>query len=179
MRSRQDYAALELTTTSRFIRDGLQPRALRWCKGNLKFAEFQVNNLSSRLPYEPETFDFIYAYSVFTHLSESSQFFWINELSRVLKPGGYVYFTTHGDSFLSQLSAEEKEAFLDGQLVVRGAEQSGSNTCSTYHPTAFVRGNLAQDFSVLDFIPGRAEGDLLHDIYLLMKPTHASMNSPC
>jgi SAM-dependent methyltransferase len=154
------------------------PTLVRWCEVNLKFAEFRVNSLSDRLPYEAETFDFIYAYSVFTHLSEPLQFFWINELSRVLKPGGYFYFTTHGDFFFSQLNADEKQAFLDGQLVVRGAEQSGSNTCSTYHPVAFVRENLARKFSVLDFIPGRTGGDILQDIYLLTKPTRVSMASP-
>ena len=154
------------------------PALVRWCEGNLKFAEFQVNSLSGGLPYEAETFDFIYAFSVFTHLSEPLQFFWINELSRVLKPGGYIYFTTHGDFFFPQLSAEEKEAFLKGRLVVRGGEQSGSNTCSTYHPTAFVRERLARDFTVLDFTPGRAGGDILHDIYLLMKPAHAAAHAP-
>lgn len=141
-----------------------------WCKEHLKFAEFRVNTLSERLPYEPETFDFLYAFSVFTHLSEPLQFFWIGEWSRVLKPGGYVFFTTHGGYFLPQLTAEEKERFLNGQLVVDGAEKSGSNKCATYHPEVYVRENLARNFSVVDFIPGRAEGDLLQDIYLLKKP---------
>lgn len=154
------------------------PRLVEWCRENLKFAEFRVNALSARLPYEPESFDFVYAFSVFTHLSESLQFFWINELSRVLKPGGYIYFTTHGDYFFPQLSVEEKEKFLDGQLVVRVAEQSGSNTCVAYHPAAYVRENMARDFSVVDFIPGRVGGDLLHDIYLFKKPAPAPVTSP-
>src|SRR2546423_13865886 len=83
------------------------PTLVRWCEENLKFAEFQVNSLSGGLPYEPETFDFIYAFSVFTHLSEPLQFFWMNELSRVLRPGGHIYFTTHGDYFFPQLNVEE------------------------------------------------------------------------
>ena len=144
-------------------------RLVEWCRENLRFAEFKVNCLSEALPYEPETFDFIYAFSVFTHLSEPLQFFWMNELSRVLRPGGYIYFTTHGDYFLPQLSVEEKEKFLSGQLVVRAAEESGSNLCTTYHPVAYVRRHLAQEFSVIDLIPGTAEGDVLHDIYLLKK----------
>jgi SAM-dependent methyltransferase len=147
------------------------PRLVEWCKKNLKFAEFRINPLSANLSYESETFDFIYAFSVFTHLSEPLQFFWINELSRVLKPGGYIYFTTHGDYFFSMLKAEEQEKFLNGQLVVKGVEQSGSNTCAVYHPTTYVRENLARNFSVLDFIPGEAKGDILQDIYLLKKPT--------
>lgn len=153
-------------------------RLIEWCKENLRFAEFQVNTLSDRLLYKPETFDFIYAFSVFTHLSESLQFHWINELSRVLKPGGHIYFTTHGDYFFPQLRVEEKEKFLNGQLVVRGSEQSGSNTCATYHPATYVRENMARNLFLVDFIPGGAKGDLLHDIYLFKKPTCASMKLP-
>jgi SAM-dependent methyltransferase len=145
-------------------------RLVEWCSENLRFAGFKVNTLSGALLYEPETFDFIYAFSVFTHLSESLQFFWMNELSRILRPGGYIYFTTHGDHFLPQLSLQEKERFLSGQLVVRAAEESGSNTCVAYHPVAYVRGKMAREFSIVDFISGAAEGDLLHDIYLCQKP---------
>lgn len=150
---------------------------VEWCRENLKFARFQVNSLSGGLPYGPETFDFIYAFSVFTHFSEPLQFFWMSELSRVLKPEGHIYFTTHGDYFLPYLGAEEKERFLSGHLVVRGAEQSGSNMCVTYHPEAYVRENMSRYFSVVDFIPGRVGGDSLQDIYLLKKPGRASMNS--
>ena len=146
-------------------------RLVEWCSENLRFAGFKVNTLSGALIYEPETFDFIYAFSVFTHLSESLQFFWMNELSRILRPGGYIYFTTHGDYFLPQLSVQEKEKFLSGQLVVRAAEESGSNMCVAYHPVAYVRGKMAREFSIVDFISGAAEGDLLHDIYLCQKPT--------
>jgi len=151
------------------------PTLVEWCKENLKFAEFRVNADSGGLRYESGTFDFIYAFSVFTHFSEPLQLFWINELSRVLKPGGHIYFTTHGDYFFPQLSVEEKNRFLNGELVVRGAEHSGSNTCAAYHPPAYVRENMARDFSMMDFIPGRVEGDLLHDIYLFKKPARGSV----
>lgn len=145
------------------------PLLVRWCRENLKLARFQVNGLSGWLPYGPETFDFVYAISVFTHLSEPLQSFWMGELFRVLKPGGYFFFTTHGDYFLPHLGAEEKERYLNGHLIVRGAEGSGANMCSTYHPVAYVRERMSGDFYVVDFIPGRAGGDLLQDIYLFKK----------
>ena len=146
------------------------PLLVRWCRENLKSARFQFNSLSGGLPYAPETFDFIYAISVFTHLSEPLQSFWMGELFRVLKPGGYFLFTTHGDHFLPHLGAEEKERYLNGHLIVRAAERSGANMCSTYHPPAYVRGRMSGDFRVVDFIPGRAGGDLSQDVYLFKKP---------
>lgn len=146
-------------------------RLVEWCKENLKFAEFQVNDLFGSLAYESETFDFIYAFSVFTHLSEPLQSFWINELSRLLRPGGHLYFTTHGNYFLSQLTVEEQEKFRNGQLVVRGPEQAGSNNCAAYHPPIYVRENLARRFAVVDFMPGSTKGDLMQDVYLMKKLT--------
>ncbi len=50
------------------------PLSSTWCKSNLRFAEFRVNTLAGELPYKAETFDFIYAFSVFTHLSEPFSF---------------------------------------------------------------------------------------------------------
>ena len=149
-------------------------RLVEWCQDNLKFAEFQVNTLSHRLRYEPETFDFIYAASVFTHLSEPLQFYWLDELSRVLKPGGHLYFTTHGDYFFPHLRVEEKEKLLNGQLVVRETEQSGSNRCAAFHPATYVRENMTRNFFLVDFIPGSAKRGFLQDIYLFKKPAGAS-----
>lgn len=145
------------------------PRLVDWCRVYLKVAEFQVNTLSDKLSYRSESFDFIYAFSVFTHLSESLQLFWMDELSRVLKPGGHLMFTTHGKFFFSRLREEERVNFQAGQLVVRAAEQSGSNMCATFHPKAYVQEVVARDFVMVDFISGSADTDLLQDIYLLRR----------
>ena len=147
------------------------PRLVEWCRNHLKFAEFQVNTLSDRLPYESQTFDLVYAFSVFTHLSESLQLYWIDELSRVLKPGGVIYMTTHGEYYYAGLSVEEQRQFRNGQLVVREPEQSGSNMCGAYHPVSFVREKMARHLEVVDFIESGARGNSTQDIYLLKKRT--------
>jgi SAM-dependent methyltransferase len=149
------------------------PKLVAWCKSNLTFAEFRVNPLSGELPYEPDSFDFVYAFSVFTHLSEELQFHWLDELSRVLRPGGYAYITTHGDYYLNDLSAEQQEQYRSGRLVVRWPEQSGENVCSAFHPESYVREKWAEVFSVVDFIPSGAKGDSEHDVYLVRKPARA------
>jgi 2-polyprenyl-3-methyl-5-hydroxy-6-metoxy-1,4-benzoquinol methylase len=141
-----------------------------WCRVNLKFSQFNVNTLSGKLPYRDQSFDFIYAYSVFTHLNEELQFFWINELSRVLKPGGYIYFTTQGAYYLQGLKPAERELFAEGQPVIREQQESGSNLCATFHPPRYVHEVLAQNFTVLDFIPGSDHGWSTHDIHLVKKP---------
>ena len=64
------------------------------------------------LPYMPpselesESFDLVYAISVFTHLDERMQFAWLSELQRVTKPTGYVLLTVHGKHYQLQQPPE-------------------------------------------------------------------------
>lgn len=146
------------------------PDLIEWCKKNLTFAHFQTNNLVGRLEYEDEQFDFIYALSVFTHLTEANQFFWIEELTRILQPGGYLLITTHGESCTSHLFTEGRELFNQGQLVVYGGEQEGTNVCAAFHPQRYVQEKLAKNLIVVDFIPAGALGNPPQDVYLLKKP---------
>src|SRR5256885_5484771 len=41
-----------------------------------------------------------------------------SELRRVVKPGGFIWFTIHGDSYRERLLPEEKRQFDDGEIVV-------------------------------------------------------------
>ena len=147
------------------------PDLIAWCRKNLKFAEFQTNLLANPLDYQDEQFDFIYALSVFTHLREPLQHFWIKELSRVLKPGGFLFITVHGELFyLPQLFPEDQERFKRGELVVYGGENEGSNICTAFHPEEYVREKMAKDLIVVDFVPEGAAGNPRQDVYLLQKP---------
>jgi 2-polyprenyl-3-methyl-5-hydroxy-6-metoxy-1,4-benzoquinol methylase len=148
------------------------PKLIQWCQANIPFGKFQVNKLKERLEYEDEKFDFIYALSVFTHMTESQQFLWINELSRVLKPGGYLFITTHGDHYLDYpgLSPEDQIHYREGELVVLCADHEGSNQCAAFHPQSYVRERMARNLSVIDFVPKGATGNPHQDVYLLRKP---------
>lgn len=52
------------------------------------------------LEFSEGSFDIIYAYSVFSHLAESVHIQWIEEFSRILKPGGILVATTQARSFI-------------------------------------------------------------------------------
>ena len=148
------------------------PKLIQWCQANIPFGKFQVNKLKERLEYEDEKFDFIYALSVFTHMTEPQQFLWINELSRVLKPDGYLFITTHGDHYLDYpgLSPEDQIHYREGELVVLCADHEGSNQCAAFHPQSYVRERMARNLSVIDFVPKGATGNPHQDVYLLRKP---------
>jgi SAM-dependent methyltransferase len=143
---------------------------IEWCRENLDFARFTVNALEPPLDYAEATFDFVYALSVFTHLPEELQLPWINELARVLRPGGYLLITTHGEHYLDHLSLAEQEGFLNGELVIQNRELAGSNVCGAFHPERYVRNSLAKNLSVVDFLPEGAKGNPFQDVYLLRVP---------
>src|SRR5262249_53918525 len=70
--------------------------AIAWCRANLTFADFQSNGLAPPLAAGDQSYDLVYALSVFTHLTAELQLAWRDELRRVLRPGGRLLVTTHG-----------------------------------------------------------------------------------
>ena len=151
------------------VRANHNEEPIRWCRRHLRFAGFVSNDLQPPLRWPDETFAFVYVCSVFTHLEESLQHAWMRELRRILKPGGHLLFTTHGEMWLQSFSDTERTRFLTGQLVVRNGEKSGRNACAVYHPAEYVKAHLADGFTVVDHIPEGATGTGRQDIYLLKK----------
>jgi len=140
---------------------------IRWNQNNLPFAEFQVNRMKPPLGYADETFDLVYAFSVFTHLTEELQLAWMKELRRVLKPRGYLLVTTHGEQDFGNLPESDRQRFWRGEMVLKHAEIEGANFCNAYHPERWVRSRLSRGFTVTDFVPGGALGNPYQDLYVL------------
>ncbi len=147
----------------------LNPKLVSWCRDHLGFGRFKTNRLAPALSFEDGRFGLVYALSVFTHLPGALQESWIRELRRVLRPGGYLLFTTHGARYATEFAPAEGEQFASGELVVRRDDRPGSNVCGAYHPEAFVRGRLAQGFAVVDFVAEGASGNPWQDLWLLRR----------
>lgn len=82
----------------------IDPDVIDWCSSNLNFAKTYRSDLAPPLAYGAKTFDLINAVSVFTHLSLPHQFAWAWELFRILKSGGRLHFTAHGDAYFPLFS---------------------------------------------------------------------------
>ncbi len=147
------------------------PHLIEWCQQNLPFAHFEVNGLQPPLNYPDATFDFIYALSVFTHLPEALQQQWMVELGRVLKPGGCLLITLHGEYYLTQLTPDEYHRFQAGEWVVKYEECAGTNMCAAFCSEAYIYQHLARGFDVVMFVAQGAEGNPHQDLYLLRKNT--------
>jgi SAM-dependent methyltransferase len=144
-------------------------------------AQFAVVPPDGPAPLASGGFDLIYAYSVFSHLSESVHLKWIREFRRILRPGGIVIFTTQPRRFivwtesirarrhedLSNWESSLRTAFSDIREALQDYDAGrfvfaptggGENRPSSFYgeaaaPEAWLRENWeAEGFSFLAFI---------------------------
>lgn len=144
------------------------PRLVAWCKRHYPFARFESNELGGRLPYADASFDFIYAWSVFTHLSVPLCEHWVAQLARGLRAGGLLLATFHGEFYAYLLSAEDLARFRAGEVVVHRDAQSGANTCAAFHNETAVRRQFGSRFDIIDIRAGDADSGG-QDVYLMRK----------
>jgi len=134
----------ELAPHAQFDGTDIDARAIDWCKEHLRFATFKVGQASPPTEYAPDSFDFIYAISVFTHLDAPYQFQWLEELRRIAKPGGVLLLTV--DSSL----AGEKD------FVFQRSYEDGLFPAwyqNAFHSEKYVRENFGRYFEVLGYLP--------------------------
>jgi SAM-dependent methyltransferase len=148
----------------------LDVAAIEWCRTYLPFAEVRANALDPPLTFGESSFDLVYALSVFTHLPVEGQLAWCNELARVLRPGGYLLLSVHGEAYVGRLRIDERRIYARGDCVVRWAEAAGSNLCTTFHPPVFVSERLARGWEFVKQIPRGAAGNPQQDLVVLRKP---------
>ena len=126
--------------------------SINWCVKYIDNIRFIRNNLEPPLPLDANTFDCIYAISIFTHLSEKLHYAWIEELFRLLKPNGILIFTTHGDIYAKRLMPTEKEKYDAGRLVVKSQAKEGKKYFAAYHPPQWIRKKLLENYVVVEHI---------------------------
>jgi Methylase involved in ubiquinone/menaquinone biosynthesis len=98
--------------------------AIEVCRQTNPWQHFRQINPFPPMDFRDSTFDLIFAYSVFSHLSETAQRLWLAEFARLLRPGGVLIATT-----------------WDRELIVRCAElrtqSPGLPSFQTHLPTLF------------------------------------------
>jgi hypothetical protein len=137
--------------------------------------EVRQTELAPPLCYRDQSFDFLYAFSVFTHLSVELAEGWISELARVVSPGGLMWFTVHGESYRDRLAPEQRSRFDGGEIIVVLPEIEGTNLCAAYWPKASVPRMLADRFEIVEIFDPKATPELAertflaHDAYLVKR----------
>lgn len=149
----------------------IDPASIAWARENLPFTWFDVNKLDPELSYADGYFGLVYAQSVFAHLPEALQQPWLRELQRVLRPGGMLYFTTHGKSYRELMEPEPRAKFDAGLLIVGGAELPGTPKCAAFHPPGYVEAEMLRPLglTLVEFLPEGAAGNPTQDSWLVRK----------
>lgn len=155
------------------------------CKELMPYGNFQHTSGHPPLRFDARSFDFITAYSVFSHLSEAIAGEWINEFARILKPGGLAFLTLlgkrHLDGFLRhyheaangdpQMRALTMADCLkihgDGQYLYAPSGGGGVRTKDVYGwanvERRYVEANWSREFEVSDLVedPGVCRQNVL------------------
>lgn len=148
----------DLAPNARFDGTDIDVKAINWCQKNLGFASFSLGQETPPTDYAADTFDFIYAISVFTHLDEDYQFRWLEELRRIAKAGATVVLTLHG--------AKNDQGFFFERSYEEGLFPAWYQ--NTYHSEDYVLENFGKYFKVLGHFPNALNTH--QDVVVLEKP---------
>jgi SAM-dependent methyltransferase len=72
------------------------PEAIGWARENLPGIAFEHSPERPPLSYEDESFDFVFAISIWSHFAEPAAVAWLEEMRRIIRPGGLLAFTAAG-----------------------------------------------------------------------------------
>ena len=111
--------------------------AVMWCEENLSPPlHFATTTVVPHLPFKDEYFDLVYAGSVFTHIDELTNA-WFLELRRILKPGGKLWFTINDRRATKVFEGERTAAEFEYYCIRVGGKQNWVNFVDGYfrqHP---------------------------------------------
>jgi len=142
-----------LPAGSRVFGTDYNAQTIAWCSASLPQVTFRLNGLAPPLPFADGELDMLYAISVLTHLSEEMHLGWMAECERVVRPGGLILLTVHGDHCVAGLSAQERATYEAGRLVVRGKVKEGSRTFVAFQGPRFMREVLLRNVDLLAHNP--------------------------
>lgn len=138
------------------------------------------------LPLGSSSIDLVYCHSVFTHLPESVGFAWLEELGRVVKPGGWMSVSFHGRHALSSYLSSVADANLAGHYAdaLSGIANHGFYFTEgrnanerrlvpyygqAFHSIEYISTRFTRVFDVVAWLPSSALG--LQDVVVLRRKT--------
>lgn len=136
----------------------IDAEATDWMRANYpKFGGINCNPHLPPMQYENEFFDLIFSISIFTHLPEDMQFKWLAELKRIIKPGGHLLISFHGEFSTSQGPPELKNLvkktgfyYVSEAPATSGLPDFYRNT---YHTTDYIKERWGEYFEVITLLP--------------------------
>ncbi len=148
----------------------IDAEAIAWNRAHLgDIGQFCCNAPRPPLPFADGHFSAIYSVSVFTHLPEELQFAWLEELRRVLRPGGVLLASVHGRRYWSADPGVKAEVETRGHAYRTGAVTDGLPDfyMSAFHSEAYVRREWARYFDIVAYKENYVHG--AHDLAVVRR----------
>jgi SAM-dependent methyltransferase len=125
----------------------VHPKLAAFCQEHIRFAQVFQSAPYPPLHFIDNSFDFVYAASVFTHMKYDQLSLWANEMARIITSGGLLMVSYHGpyyENILDQYGHHAIPLLRErGYYVhVYGNEHDtflGSNLYATYLTSDFIR----------------------------------------
>jgi len=135
----------------------IDAEAISWCQIHYgRYGRFSVNSPAPPLDFPDDCFDFVYSISIFTHLPEEMQFAWLRELQRVVKPGGYLLLSFHGENHFAGIPGRDQSRMEhEGFVYAETGRTPGLPAFyqTAWHAPAYVRQRWGEFFDVIDVVP--------------------------
>ena len=148
---------------------------ISWCEKYLPRIRWNTNGFQPPLPFADNTFDLIYAISVFTHLDEEFQHSWLRELRRIAKPGATIILTVHGEHIINSLaSSRQSQIHSYGFMFSTGAtgrlklDKLPDFYQTAYHTREYIHRIWSAYFDVVRYLERGINNH--QDAVLLQKP---------
>jgi SAM-dependent methyltransferase len=158
------------------------PDAVAWASEHIPEVRFELSPEYPPLSYNHDAFDFAFAISIWSHFSEQAGLDWLREMGRVIKSGGRLVMSTHGEQSIAhtyragvrsmeQLEEIRAELFESGfWYAPEFGEQGDHGVANPDWGTAFLTpewllARLTPDWRVALYRPGQVEEN--QDLYVL------------
>lgn len=174
-----------LSATSSLHGVDIDERAIQWSRDHMPWATFKVNQPAPPLEYPDAFFELVFNHSVFTHIDEDLQDRWLAELRRVVKPGGHLILSVHGEAAFRVVEADSRRTGVGDprpirrELSTKGIHHSRDDIftggpfpdCyhSTFHAPWYVFQHWGRYLTIEAYVPRGSMG--FQDFVLLRRPS--------
>jgi SAM-dependent methyltransferase len=153
---------LHLSTVRDFNGCDIDSEAVDWCRTHFPLARFAANAPAPPTEYPDNTFDLAVGNSVMTHLTKDLQLAWLDEIRRIIRPGGLCLASVHGDFATSFCRPDPRVRFKLGKEGIfdewKDASLTGVAPSSYYRDTlqtrAYTKKAYERYFEILEYIEG-------------------------
>ena len=157
------------TGTGEFWGCDLDRPSMDWNRANLEppFRFFETTETAG-LPQADGYFDFVYAFSVYTHFTDNWAG-WLLEHHRVLAAGGYLFATYLGEGMLEPFTGEPWDESRIGMNPVMHGFSWDSGGPLAFNSPWWIRAHWGRLFEIVELVPRLKPDEPAHGIVLARK----------